>query len=172
VRVEPAGDIRLRPATPQDRFLLRRWVASPHFTWRDSAATAEAEITLAMGSSAAMPRIVERDGTPVGYAQAVEIGLWGASLPQSMPAGSWMIDYFLASSPEDGREVGSTVLKLLTQEVFSTTLAVACCSVVAISDEAAARSYERAGFRWLRVLQEPGPGLSWLMQLERPGQAP
>lgn len=149
---------------------MRRWLGGPHFTWRDSAASAEAEFTLAMSSSAAMPRIIEGDGAPVGYAQAAEIGLWAGSLPGNLAAGTWMTDYFLASPEDCDLNLGSAVVELLCAEVFATTLAVACCAVVPIKDEAAARSYERAGFRWLRVLQEPGHGLSWLMRLERPGQ--
>ncbi len=61
------------------------------------------------------------------------------------------------------------MLALLTEEVFATTLAVACSAVVSIRNEAAVRAYERAGFRWLRVLQDPLLGPSWLMLKERPG---
>lgn len=138
--------------------------------WRDTAAAAEAEITLALASSAALPRIIECRGMPVGYAQAVEIGMWDGSLPRSLPPGTWMTDYFLAAPAADSLDVGSAVLRLLTEEVFATTLAVACAAVVPIRNETAARCYERTGFRWLQVLGEPV--FSWLMHLERPGRAP
>ena len=59
-------------------------------------------------------------------------------------------------------------LDLLTEEVFATTLAVACSAVVSIRNEAAVRAYERAGFRWQRVWQDPLFGPCWLMLLERP----
>ena len=59
------------------------------------------------------------------------------------------------------------VLALLTEEVFATTLAVACSSLVSIRNETAARAYERTGFRWLQVLQDPLLGPSWLMLKER-----
>ena len=171
-RVQPVilcSNVRLRLATQEDRFLVRRWVASPRFAWRESAASAEAEITLAMGNGLAMARIIEHAGEPLGYAQAAEAGLWsGGSLPVEIPAGTWMTDYFLAEPENASVEMGSIVLKMLATEVFSTTLAVACCAVVPISDETAARSCERAGFRWVRVLQEPAPGAFWLMRLERP----
>ena len=52
--------------------------------------------------------------------------------------------------------------------MFATTLAVACSGLVSIRNEAAARAYERAGFRWLQVLQDPLLGPSWLMLKERP----
>ena len=57
--------IHLRPATPEDRFRIRRWLAEPQVqAWWGNAASAEAEITLAMSSEAALCRIVESDGAP------------------------------------------------------------------------------------------------------------
>jgi aminoglycoside 6'-N-acetyltransferase len=161
--------IRLRPATPEDRFLIRRWLAEPDVqTWWGTAASAEAEITLALGSAAALPRVIERGGLPIGYAHAVEIGLWAEQRPDGVPAGAWDIDYFVASAANHDAKLGHAVLALLTEEVFATTLAVACSAVVSIRNEAAVRSYERAGFRWLRVLQDPLFGPSWLMLKQRP----
>jgi aminoglycoside 6'-N-acetyltransferase len=161
--------VRLRAATPEDRFVVRRWLSDPQVqSWWGTAASAEAKITLALASTAALPRIIERDGIAIGYAQAVETGLWAAAPPDGVPAGGWDVDYFMAPAAGDATEVGSTVLALLTEEVFATTLAVACSGLVSITNEAAARAYERAGFRWLQVLQDPLLGPSWLMLKERP----
>ena len=60
------------------------------------------------------------------------------------------------------------MLALLAEEVFATTLAVACSGVVSIRNEAAARAYERAGFRWQRIWSDRLLGPSWLMLKERP----
>ncbi len=80
--------VRLRPATPEDRFLIRRWLAEPEVqSWWGTAASAEAEITLALASAAALPRIIERDGVAIGYAHAVEIGVVGEQPPDGVPAG-------------------------------------------------------------------------------------
>ena len=166
--VEGRSDIRLRPATPEDR--VRRWLSDPQVqSWCGTAASAEAEITLALASAAAMPRIIERDGAAIGYAHAVEAGLRAAEPPKGVPAGAWDVDYFVAPAAIDTGEIGSTVLALLTEEVFANTLAVACSGLVSIRNEAAVRAYERAGFRWLQVLQDPLLGPSWLMLKERPG---
>jgi len=165
-----SSNIRLRPAASEDRFLIRRWLSDPQVqSWWGTAASAEAEITLALASTAAVPRIIERDDIPIGYAHAVETGMWAAEPPEGVPAGAWDVDYFVAPAAGDSAEVGSAVLALLTEEVFATTLAVACSALVSITNEAAARAYERAGFRWLRVLQDPLLGPSWLMLKERPG---
>jgi len=156
--------ITLRPATTEDRFLIRRWLAEPAVQdWWGNAASAEAGITLAMTSTAALPRIIEHDGTPIGYAHAVEIGLWAEERPDELPAGTWDVDLFIASAEHRGKGLGRAALALLTEEVFATTLAVACSAVVSIRNEAAVRAYERAGFRWLRIWPDPLYGPSWLM---------
>ena len=150
--------------------MVRRWLSDPQVqSWWGTAASAEAKITLALASTAALSRIIERDGIAIGYAHAVETGLWAAEPPEGVPAGGWDVDYFVAPAASDATEVGSAVLALLTKEVFATTLAVACSGLVSIRNEAAVRAYERAGFRWLQVLQDPLLGPSWLMLKERPG---
>ena len=170
VEVEDWSGICLRPATPEDRFLIRRWLSDPQVqSWWGTAASAEAEVTLALASAAALPRIIERDGIPIGYAHAIETGLWAKAPPEGVPAGAWDVNYFVASAEGDDAGIGSAVLALLTEEMFATTLAVACSGLVSIRNETAARAYERAGFRWLQVLQDPLLGPSWLMLKERPG---
>jgi aminoglycoside 6'-N-acetyltransferase len=161
--------VRLRPATLEDRFLIRRWLAEPEVRKRwGSAAGAEAGITLAMGTTAALPRIIECDGKPVGYAHAVEIGLWAQERPLELAAGTWDVDLFIAPAEHGEKNLGDAALALLTAEVFATTLAVACSATVSVRNEGAVRSYERAGFRWLRVWSDPFYGPCWLMLKERP----
>ena len=163
--------IQLRPARPEDRFLIRRWLQEPEaLAWRGDAASAEAEITLALDSAAALPRIIERGGEPIGYAHAVEIGQWSEPPPAGVPAGTWETDYFLSAIAGDPK-LGEAVLAALCDEVFATTLALACSATVSIRNEAAARCFERAGFQWVRLVQEPLLGPCWLMLKERPPPA-
>jgi RimJ/RimL family protein N-acetyltransferase len=163
----------LRPATPEDRFRIRRWLAEPDIqAWWGNAASAEAEINLAMASATALCRIVESAGAPIGYAHAVEIGLWGAPQPEEIPTGTWDIDLFIASAEHRGRRLGAAALALLTVEGFATTLALACCAFVSVRNEAAVRAYERTGFRWRRVWSDPLLGPAWLMLKERPTPPP
>jgi aminoglycoside 6'-N-acetyltransferase len=168
----PKPAVTLRPATPQDRFRIRRWLAEPESrAWWGNQASAEAAINLAMSSAnAALCRIIECDAAPIGYAHAVEIGLWGGERPPEVPAGSWDVALLIASSEHGG--LAAPALALLAGEVFDSTLAVACCGVASIRNEAAARAYERAGFRWLRIWPDPLFGLSWLMLKERPQPPP
>ena len=159
---------RLRPATPEDRFLIRRWLArcDVRATW-GSAAGAEAEITLAMGSIAAISRIVERNGAPVGYAHAIETGVLAEHRPEGVPAGAWSVACLMTSEASDGPAFAAAALAQLAGEVFATTLAVACSAVVPVTSEATMRAYERAGFRWVRVWLDPVCGPSWVMLKER-----
>jgi RimJ/RimL family protein N-acetyltransferase len=165
--------IRLRPATPQDRFLIRRWASDPALqTIGETSASVQAQITLAMDSAAALPRIIEGDGAPIGYAYAAEAGQWTEGSPEGVPSGAWEVSYFLASPKYDRARTGAAVLAILTEEVFATTLSLACSAVVSIRNEAMARAYESAGFHWLRVLHDPYWGPSWLMLKERPELQP
>ena len=171
--IESQPDLRLRPATPEDRFRVRRWLAAPEVAaWWGNAASAEAEITLAMDSEAALARIIELGNEPIGYAHAVEIGLWGQDRPEGLAPGTWDIDLFIAEEAHCGRGLEPAALTLLTEEVFTTTLAVACCAVVAVRNEAGVRACERAGFRWQRIWNDALFGPSWVMLKERPGQPP
>lgn len=159
----------LRAATPQDRFRIRRWLAEPAIEagW-GNAASAEAEINLAMDSDAAICRIVMCEGVPVGYAHALDIGLLGDEPPSGLAAGTWHVNWLIASAQQGGGAVGSAVVALLVDEVFATTLAVGCAAVVAIRNEAAVRSCERAGFRWRRIWDDRLLGPSWLLLKDRP----
>jgi RimJ/RimL family protein N-acetyltransferase len=161
--------VSLRPALAEDRFRIRRWLADAEIeAWWGNAASAEAEINLAMGSAASVCRIVESDGVPIGYAQAVEVGLWAEDRPSELAPGTWHVAYFLASAAHRSGGMESAVLAQLADEVFTTTLAVACSGLVSIRNEAAARTYERAGFRWQRIWHDRLLGPSWLMLRQRP----
>jgi RimJ/RimL family protein N-acetyltransferase len=161
--------VSLRPALAEDRFRIRRWLADPEIEqWWGTAASAEAEINLAMSSQSALCRMIERERTGIGYAQALEVGLWANDRPAELAPGTWHLGYFLASGQDRGGGLASAVLTLLAQEVFATTLAMACTGVVSIRNEAAARAFERAGFRWQRIWIDRLLGPSWLMLKERP----
>jgi RimJ/RimL family protein N-acetyltransferase len=164
----PSPTITLRPATPGDRFMIRRWLADPDIeTWWGSRASAEAEIALAMESPSALCRIIEDTAQPVGYAHAVDAGLWGETLPKEIPPGCWDLDIFIGSATHRAQDSGQRAIELLAREVFATTLAVACCIVISVKNEAAVRAYERTGFRWLSVWNDPASGPSWVLLKER-----
>ncbi len=161
--------MRLRPATAEDGFMIRRWLKDPALQacWGNRA-SAEAEITLARISQTALCRIVICEGTPIGYAQAIETGLGaGARAPEILP-GTWDTQFWIAPARQRGRAVLAAIPALLAQEVFATTLAVACSGLVLIKQEMLVRAYEAAGFRWRRICHDPVFGPAWLLLKERP----
>jgi aminoglycoside 6'-N-acetyltransferase len=163
-----AGDIRLRPARPSDWDVIRRWLARPEIQdWWGPLSQTEAEVNIALHSEQAICRIIVIDGLPIGYAQAVDAAIWGADLPQDLEPGTWDLDLFIASEEQRGKGAGQRALSLLKDEVFSTTLAVAVCVFPSIKNERAVRAYEKAGFKWKSLWNDPGVGHSWFMVAER-----
>lgn len=164
----PAGVVSLRPAREADWRLIRGWLARPEVqAWWGSAASAEAEITIAMDSASAHCRIIECGGEPVGYAQALDAALLGGPAGMLVP-GTWDADVFIGSEAHRGRGVAVAALALLCDEVFSTTLAVAIAVAVPVRHERVVRAYEKAGFRWQAVHADPSAGPSWVLLKQRP----
>jgi aminoglycoside 6'-N-acetyltransferase len=161
--------VRLRPARRADWDLIRGWLARPDIeAWWGPRNATEAELNIALNSGHALCRIIEAGGLAVGYAHAVDATMWGEELPHDLAPGTWDLDLFIASEEHRGRGVGQTALSQLKDEVFGTTLATAVCVFPSIRNERAVRAYERAGFRWQRIWNDPHMGPSWFMLAERP----
>ena len=75
-----------------------------------------------MESPSALCRIIEDAGQPVGYAHAVDAGLWGEARPDVIPAGCWDLDIFIGAASHRGRGIAQRTIELLACEVFTTTL--------------------------------------------------
>jgi aminoglycoside 6'-N-acetyltransferase len=161
--------ITLRPARDADWVLIRRWLAQPEIQrWWGNLASAESEVRLALETPSAIARIVVAGAEPIGYAHAIDAAYWGSGLPDGMPAGTWDVDLFIAEPGHRGCGAGERALELLAEEVFTTTLAPALAVFVSVRNEAAVRAYERAGFAWARVWEDPLLGPSWMMLRTRP----
>ena len=161
--------VRLRPVRDDDWGLIRGWLGRPDIErWWGPKASSEAAVMLAMGSAHAIARIIEADGAPVGYAHALDATMWGETLPDALLPGTWDIDLFIASSAHRNQGLGQRALAMIRDEVFSTTLAVEVCIFAPLANERAVRAYEKAGFRWRSVWNEPDAGASWFMTAERP----
>jgi aminoglycoside 6'-N-acetyltransferase len=92
----------------------------------------------------------------------------GETLPQDLAPGTWDLDLFIASEQHRGKGVGQAALALLKDDVFATTLAVAVCVFPSVKNERAVRAYEKAGFHWKRIWNDPQLGPSWYMVAEQP----
>ncbi len=160
--------LALRPALDSDASRVRAWLKRPEIArWWGSLAAAEAEIMIATETPTAIRRMVTLAGRDVGYGQAVDAGLTGDEELLSLEPGTWDVSLFIAEPELRGKGHGLAALRLLADEVFSTTLALALWVVVSVRNEPAVRIYEKAGFRWQRVLSDPLFGPSWVMVRER-----
>jgi aminoglycoside 6'-N-acetyltransferase len=123
-----------------------------------------------MSSAAALCRVIERAGAAIGYGHAVAVGLWAGPPLATVPPGTWELELWLGDTqdPEEGLAAAAEALALLSDEVFTTTLAIACCGLVPITNETAARAHERARLRWRRIWHDPRLGPTWVMLRERP----
>jgi aminoglycoside 6'-N-acetyltransferase len=166
--MEGERPIRLRPATRADFDTIRRWLARPDIQeWWGPVSATEAEVNMALASEHAICRIIEAGGVAVGYAHAVDATLWGDNLPDELAPGTWDLDLFVAAEDERGKGVGQAALKMLRDEVFATTLAVAVCIFPSVKNERAVRAYEKAGFRWQSIWHDPQTGPAWFMVAKR-----
>jgi RimJ/RimL family protein N-acetyltransferase len=160
--------VHLRQATRDDGALIRTWLADPDIQeWWGPMSATQAEVNIALSSDHAICRIIEADGQPVGYCHAIDATMWGDNLPDELEPGTWDLDIFVASERHRGKGIGQIALAALKDEVFSTTLAVAVCVFPSIKNERAVRAYEKAGFKWQRIWNDPHAGPSWFMVAER-----
>lgn len=147
-----------------DWAMIRGWLhRSDIETWWGPATNSEGAVLAVLQSDLAKARIIEADGRPVGYAHAMDATMWGEQLPEDLPAGTWDLDLFVADPEVRGKGVGSQALRMLKDDVFLTTLAVAVSIYPAITNEQAVRAYEKAGFVWQSVWNDPIKGPSWFM---------
>ena len=162
-------NVALRPATEADWAQICNWLRLPHVQrWWGPASGGEAAVRIVFETPTAVARIVDCDGEQIGYAHAIEATHWGEELPEGMPPGTWDVDLFIASVPHRGRGLGKVILDQLAEEIFSTTMAIALSVFVSVRNEAAVRAYEKAGFKWERVWNDPIDGPCWMLLRHRP----
>ncbi len=163
------SQVSLRPVTGADHGLIRAWLRQPEIeAWWGPASATSAEVLIALQSSSAICRIIEVEGEAAGYCHAIDATLWGDDLPEDLEPGTWDLDIFIAAARHRGQGLGLHALELLKAEVFSTTLATGVCVFASIRNEKAVRSYEKAGFIWQRIWNDPAAGPSWFMVARRP----
>ncbi len=162
------SNVALEPLTPTDWDRVRAWLRQPEIqAWWGGLAAAEAEIAIAGDSPSALPRMIVADGLPIGYGQALDADLVRSARTVGLPIGAYIVALFIADPAHRRRGAGEAALAALTREVFSSTLAVACATVVPLRYEPAVRAAERAGYRWIGVSRDIGADQSWLMVKER-----
>ncbi len=168
-RSPTTGQIKLEPVRSGDRERVRLWLEQPEVrAFWGSAAAAEAEVSLALGSSGAICRMIVADGVVIGYAHAIDCVLIGGDHAAVLDPGTWDCALFVAAPTHRGQGLGAIALRLLVGEVFASTLALACVIRVPVRSEAAVRAVEAVGFQWARITGDAALGPVWVMRAERP----
>ncbi len=163
------SDIALRPMHPPDWERVRTWLQQAEIqAWWGGLAAAEAEIAIAAESPSAICRLILAEGSPVGYGHALDADLVRSSQTEGLPPGAYVAALFIADPAHRRRGAGEMALATLTREVFSSTLAPACATLVPVRYEPAVRAAERAGDSWIGVRDDGATGQNWLMVRERP----
>lgn len=163
------AEITLRSVHSQDWDRVRAWLQQSEIqAWWGGLAAAEAEIAIAAESPSAICRLIVGDDMPIGYGHALDADLVRSALTEGLLPGTYVAALFIADPAHRQRAAGEAALSALTREVFSSTLAPACATLVPVRYEAAVRAAERAGFAWVGVRDDGPSGRSWLMVRERP----
>lgn len=143
--------MRLRPATPDDVPLLRKWDRQPH-------------VARAVGADAGEERdwlgewfpplrgwlellIAEHDERPIGVVQIVdpaedETHYWGR-----VPHGLRALDIWIGEASDLGRGYGAELMELVIQRCFADPEVAAILLDPLADNVRACRFYERLGFR-------------------------
>ncbi|MFN3745502.1 MAG: GNAT family N-acetyltransferase [Hyphomicrobiaceae bacterium] len=162
-------DITLRPLQAADWDQVRAWLLQAEIqAWWGGLAAAEAEVAIAAESPSAVCRLILAAATPIGYGHALDADLVRSPRTEGLPPGTYLAALFIADPAHRQRGAGETALAALTREVFSSTLAPACATLVPVRYEPAVRAAERAGYRWTGIRDDGLSGQSWLMISDRP----
>ncbi|MGD9806715.1 MAG: GNAT family N-acetyltransferase [Hyphomicrobiaceae bacterium] len=163
-----AAVVCLRPLTRADRAVIRSWLADGTVrAWWGPPAAVEAEIAIATESTSAVCRMIEVDGTAVGYAHAFDTGLMETHSTGRPEPGMWQCAFFVGSEAHRGLGIGAVALDLLANEVFSTTLAIGCETRIPVRNEVAVREIEAKRFRWRHIESDAALGPVWIMRRDR-----
>jgi aminoglycoside 6'-N-acetyltransferase len=140
--------VALRPATPADALLLRRWDREPHViaaTGEDGDWNWEAELPRQVPWREFL--IAEADGVPVGFVQIIdpaeeETHYWGDCGPNLRA-----IDIWIGRPAMLGRGIGTAMMRLAIARCFAAPEVAAIVIDPLATNLRARRFYERLGFR-------------------------
>lgn len=167
--VHDPAEIVLRPLNGSDDDVVRQWLRRREIAaWWGGLAAGEAETRLAASSDSAVCRMIVLHGMTIGYGHALDSGLLGGARPAAMTPGTYEIVVVIAEPEKRRIGAGGAALRLLSDEVFATTLAPAAALMLPIRHEGAVRAAERAGFSWVSVWDDPVRGACWVMVRGRP----
>jgi aminoglycoside 6'-N-acetyltransferase len=141
--------LNLRPATPADLDLLRRWDEEPHVIESDPNDDWGWEVELARDPAWREQLIAEVDGQPIGFIQIIDPALedshyWGEIAPNLRA-----IDIWIGEETELGKGYGTQMMRLAIARCFIDPLVTAILIDPLAANTRAHRFYERLGFEFV-----------------------
>lgn len=152
-----SSSISLRPATPDDLELLRRWDEQPQVLAADPNDDWGWETELARSPDWREQLIAELGGRPIGFVQIIDPAredshYWG-DVSQDLRA----IDIWIGEEDALGKGYGKQMMRLALERCFAHPSVIAVLVDPRADNTRAHRFYERIGFRFVerrRFLQD------------------
>jgi aminoglycoside 6'-N-acetyltransferase len=153
--------ITFEPLADTHMPLMARWLANPVVAeFYEEGDTTVAGLTAHYrdaidGNEPTHGYVVHVNGEPIGYIQAVEIdGYPDYAAQLHLVPGSVGIDILIGEDRWRGRGVGSRALRQFTEEIVFGRMGAPQANIGPSPDNMRAiRSYERAGFRFLKTVE-------------------
>lgn len=141
--------IRLRPVTPEDLGLLRRWDAAPHIIASKGTEDWGWEHELVRRPDWREQLIAEASDVPIGFIQIIDPAredshYWGAC-----PDGLRAIDIWIGEEAYLGRGLGTAMMAMAVDRCFADPSVTGILIDPMASNARARRFYERLGFRFI-----------------------
>ena len=176
--LDPAP-ISFRRLTLADLPLMRRWLNTEHVMAWYGVGSAKGPSTLETvtahytpsisGQVPTDPFLILHEGRPIGYIQRYAIRDWpdyAAVVDVNEHAAG--VDLFIGDPDVVHRGLGAHVLRrFLRDVVFADPASESCIIGPEPENRGAIRSYEKAGFRYLKTVQDPSGEVNYLMRLGR-----
>lgn len=169
--------IRFEPMTTFHVPLWVLWVQKPHVKpfWQceDDDPQLHVTKTLVERQKYVHPYIIHVEDRPIGYVQAVDLYAYRTFCPEPVGlfakevAGNFCMDLFIGEKGYLNRGYGIETVKAFTKKLFEEYQARIIYVDPALSNTAAIRCYERAGFKFLRIANN-GEGDCHVMRLKMP----
>jgi aminoglycoside 6'-N-acetyltransferase len=146
----------------QDYSLMAGWLTDPRvlefYEGRDNPFPIERVIEeyapRVLTADGVQPCILLRDGAPVGYLQyyALQGELWAEYGLEDDGSRIYALDLFIGRPDLWGRGIGTQAVDMILEYLFNSLGAQKVVLDPHIDNHRAIRCYEKAGFRWVKIL--------------------
>jgi aminoglycoside 6'-N-acetyltransferase len=143
------GVVSLRPATPEDLHLLRRWDAQPHVIAAKGDEDWQWQIELARHPDWREQLIAEVDGRPIGYLKIIDPAREEGQYWGCIAGGHRAIDIWIGEKDYLNRGCGTRMMQLAIERCFADPTVTAILVDPLDCNDRAHRFYERLGFEYV-----------------------